>query len=162
MMARKKKRTNERSDITVNLDGTADWMLSAHGAIKGLYTGLFKFRCALTPLQQIAANREYRELLGENITFAEEHVTFVTYALTQLKQRIVEAPPFWSATKSGFPGDIEDSDILQIVLEAAVQSELKYREVLTERRAEALEKAKKAAELALDKKKKDKEEELKE
>lgn len=159
-MARKKNKTDERPDITVNTDGTAEWMLSQHGPIKGLYTGLFKFRCFLTPLQQIAANREYRELLGQNITFAEEHVTFITYALTQLKQRILEAPPFWESTKSGYPGDIEDDVILQQILEAAIQSEIKYKVVLEERKLDALDKAKKAAESILQKKKQEKEKEL--
>jgi hypothetical protein len=160
-VAKKKKIEDERPDITINVDGTSTWMISQHGPIKGLYTGLFKFRCYLTPLQQIAANREYRELLGQNITMADEHITFVTYCLTQLKQRIIEAPPFWNSTTSGFAGDIEDDNIVAQVLEAAIQSELKYKKVLEQRRIEAVERAKKAAEEALARRQKEKEEEIK-
>lgn len=159
-MARRKKKTQDRTDIIINVDGTANWTINSHGPIKGLYTGLFKFKCYLSPLAQIAANKEYRELLGDNMTFADEHVSFVAYALTQLKQRIIDAPAFWSSTDSGMVGDIADDIILQEILTAAIDAEVKYKNILEERRIDALDRAKKAAEAALAKRKKEKEEEL--
>lgn len=138
--------------INVTFDGTtASWELRAEGPLNGTYTGKFKFRCFLTPTQRIAANREYRELLGSNPTLVPEHESFLAYALTQLKYRIIEAPPFWTSTSQSSPyaGDIADENIITEVLNAAVEAEVQYQKQIKQRTLEALERAKKAAEKIL-------------
>lgn len=127
-------------------NNVAIWHMRMEGEISGTYVGTFKFRCFLTPTQRIAANREYRELLGNNPALAPEHESFLAYALTQLKHRIVEAPPFWDTKTSSFAGDIPDDNVISAILEAAVSAEVKYREQLKKRKEEAVEKAKELAE----------------
>lgn len=131
------------TDEIVIEGSTASWDLRAEGPIEGTYAGKFRFKCYLTPSQEIAANREYRELLGANPLQAPEHVSFLAYALTQLKHRIVSAPPFWDATKEdSISGDVADHEIISKVLDAAIAAEEKYRKSLVDRKKEALEKAK--------------------
>lgn len=127
---------------------TAVWELNAKGAISGSYTGKFRFRCYLSPVQKIAANREYRELLGSSPAFAPEHESNLAFALTQLKYRIIESPPFWSSTKQnvGMEGDIADDNIITMVLDAAIAAEVKFRKQVKERTDNALAKAIAAAE----------------
>lgn len=136
-----------RSDILIE-GHNAIWNIASLGEINGTYAGEFVFRCFLTPTQQIAANREYRELLGSNPTLAPEHESFLAYALTQLKYRIVSSPPFWSATSqiNGMAGDVVDEEIITQVLDTAIDCQKKYREQIQERKLEMLEKAKAAAE----------------
>lgn len=133
----------ERSDIILE-GNTAKWDLKVDGDINGTYTGEFRFRCFLTPLQQISANREYREMLGANMTMAPEHESFLAYCLTQLKYRVISSPPFWGS--SSVPGDVPDDNVLLAVLDAAISSETKFRGQIKKRKEEAIEKAKKAAE----------------
>jgi hypothetical protein len=131
----------------IKIDGNiATWDIAAQGIINGTYTGQFKFRCYLTPLQQIAAGRDYRELIGANAALASEHETFIAYGLSQLKYRVISAPPFWSAGLSEFMGDIADENIISLVLNAAINSELKYKEIMQIRQKDAIKKARDAAE----------------
>jgi hypothetical protein len=140
----------ERSDIKVE-NGLAMWEINRDGDISGLYRGMFTFRCYLDPISMIKANREYRDLIGPNYISAPEHETFLAYALTQLKYRVVKGPPFWSSTVegSGFSGNIPDENIISEVLNAALDSEILYRKQLKDRKDTALDKAKKAAEAML-------------
>ncbi len=146
--------TNEdltnRSDIKIE-GNVAVWELKAEGDINGTYMGIFKFKCYLDPLEQIKANREYREMLGLNPLTAPEHESWLAYALTQLKYRVVSAPPFWTSTLdvSGIPGNIPDENILSDVLAAATDAEVKYRNQLKKRKSSALDRAKRAAEKLL-------------
>jgi len=128
-----------RSDIQIS-GTTATWEMRLEGEISGTYTGVFKFRTYLTPLQSIGANREYRELLGVNPLSAPEHESFLCYALCQLKYRVIEAPPFWSATlqSSTMAGNIPDESIISSVLEAAINAETMYKNQLQERKLAAL------------------------
>jgi hypothetical protein len=140
-----------RSDIIIE-GNQAKWNILHVGAINGTYTGQFVFRCTLTPSQKIAANRDYREMLGPSPTFADEHVSFMAYALTQLKYRIVSAPPFWTSSQqlTGIDGDLEDEDVIEKVLDAAVHAQLKYKKQLEQEKKDAIEKAKAAAQRMLD------------
>lgn len=126
----------------------ATWDIRKEGSINGTYTGTFTFRCYLTPSQKIAANREYRELLGPQMTMTPEHESFLAYALTQLKYRVITAPPFWNTeSKLGVSqGDLPDEEVIAEILEAAFAAELKYKEQIKQRKEEALQKAKEAAE----------------
>lgn len=131
----KKTKKDEYSDIA--LDGEiSTWNLDAQGLIKGTYRGIFKFKCYLDPIEQISCNREYRALLGDNPSFVPEHENFLAYALTQLKYRIIEAPPFWTATAQNghnWAGNVPDENILSRVLDAAVRSEEKFKLGLKDR-----------------------------
>lgn len=142
--------TPERSDIKIE-GNVAVWELKSQGDINGTYIGVFKFKCYLDPMEQIKANREYREMLGLNPLTAPEHESWLAYALTQLKYRVVSAPPFWTSTLdvSGVPGNIPDENILGEVLSAATDAEVKYRNQLKKRKLSALDRAKKAAERLL-------------
>lgn len=140
----------EFNDITIDGD-VATWQLRAEGDLLGTYSGIFKFRCYLTPMQEIAAGRKRRELLGVNPFAADEHESFMAYALSQLEQRILSSPPFWTATipTSGIAGDIPDNDIITKILDAAVNAQLKYKQEKDNQKKESIERAKKAAERIL-------------
>lgn len=137
-----------RSDIIIE-NNVASWDINLLGDINGTYVGTFKFRCYLTPTQQIAANREYRELIGPHPTFAPEHESFLAYALTQLKYRILSAPPFWNSVVGGTPGDIPDENVLTAILDAAVSAETKYRGLLKKRTESAINRSKSILEKAM-------------
>lgn len=149
-MAEKQEKFVPRSDIIIE-GHQAKFNLAALGAINGTYTGEFIFRCILTPSQKIAANREYREMLGANPTLAGEHETFLAYALSQLKYRVISAPPFWTSTLqiNGIAGDIPDEEIITQILDAAIHAQLKYKHELEKRKMELIERAKTAAEKIL-------------
>lgn len=140
----------DRSDIIIEGE-TATWPINMEGDIQGTYTGTFRFRCFLTPVQKLTASREYRELLGSNPSLALENDVNLAFSLAQLKQRILSAPPFWTSSVqvSGHSGDIPDENVINAVLDAAVSAELKYRKQLKKRKEEAIQKAKKAAEKML-------------
>lgn len=136
------------SDITVNLeDGTATYTLKHHGQVGGTYIGVFKLLCSLNPIQYIEADKDYRELLGKNAELASTHADTVAYALSQLRQRILESPPFWNEKGGRYGGaHLKDHEILEIMLEAAVKAEIKYRRELQAKHEEAVSKIKAALE----------------
>lgn len=139
-----------REDIQI-VGSEAIWTCHIQGTVSGTYTGTFKFRCFLTPLQRIAAGREQRALLGESRTFIDtpdyEHEAFLAYLLTQLKYRIISAPPFWvtAGINKSHEGDIPDENVLQEVLEAATDAELIYKRNLKKLKEEAIQKANQGA-----------------
>lgn len=140
---------DDRKDITIEDNDTATWTLSAIGDMRAsTYIGKFRFKCFLNPTDKIAANREYRELLGANPTLTPEHESLLAYALTQLKYRVVSAPPFWtqSVGSTSYAGDIPDENIITTVLNAAIDSEVKYKNTIKKRTEEALKRARLAAE----------------
>jgi hypothetical protein len=151
----------------INLDdihlsgGIATWEFRIEGGISGIYSGSFKFRCYLTPLQKIAAGREQRALLGESRAWVEtadyEHEAWLSYALTQLKYRVVSAPPFWTTAgiNKSHEGDIPDEEVLEKILDAAVRAELKYKKELKKRKDDALEKANIGAKIVEEQQKKE-------
>jgi hypothetical protein len=137
----------DRTDIIIE-NNVATWELRTDGDISGTYQGIFKFKCFLDPMEQIRANREYRELIGPHHLTLPEHESFLAYALTQLKYRVLSAPPFWTSTQSvsGISGNLPDENIISEVLTAAMDSEIRYRGQLKKKKTEALDKARKAAE----------------
>lgn len=148
-MADEKIEEKERSDILIE-GNVGTWEMSLQGDVQGTYIGMFRFKGFLTPTQQIAANRDYRELLGANPTMVPEHESFLAYALTQLKYRIVSSPPFWSAASgSGLEGDLPDENVISAVLDAALATEIKYRNHLKKKKIAAITRAKDAAEKAM-------------
>lgn len=146
MLTEKEEESLNRTDIVIE-GSTATWNLRLDGPIKGTYVGAFRFKCFLHPLQKIASSREFREIMGPTPSFANEEESFLAYALTQLKYRIVNAPPFWkSENPAAMDGDIADENIIAAVLDAALVSELKYKTQIKKRKLDAVSRAKGATE----------------
>jgi translation initiation factor 2B subunit (eIF-2B alpha/beta/delta family) len=135
----------------------ATWDCNLIGSINGSYVGTFKFRAYLNPIQKLSASRMYRELLGNSQLPASPTEDNLAFAISQLKHRIVEAPPFWSSGSD--LGTIPDEEVLMSILDAAIASEIMYREDIKNKKQEAIEKAKKAAEKILQNKESDQESE---
>lgn len=152
----------QKEDLKIE-NGVATWEMRMDGTVAGTYVGVFKFRCYLTPTQRIAAGTEQRALLGSNMALADVHESFLAYALTQLKQRIVSAPPFWTSANptSSLPGDIPDEEIIEAVLDAAIRAELLYKQQLKDKKEASLVRANKGVEI-IEEKQKDEEEDLNE
>ena len=91
------------------------------------YMGTFKVKCLLSPLEEIQADKTYRSLLGDNSHLALAHVRQYAFALSQLQQRIIEAPPFWQNEYIG-GGHILDQNIISEVLNKAIEAQEKYIE----------------------------------
>lgn len=150
MLNEAEEKSLERSDIIIE-GNTATWDMRIEGDINGTYAGAFRFKCYLSPLQQIAADRERRELLGSQPLYASEHESFLAYALTQLKYRIVTAPPFWaSANPATLAGDIADENVLAAILDAALGAEMKYKSQLKKKKLDAVNRAKVATQAAME------------
>ena len=139
----------ERSDIVIE-GNQATWEIRTEGLIQGTYSGTFRFRCFLNPMQQVAAGRDYREMMGPNMGLAPEHESFLAWSLCQLKYRIISAPPFWG-NESGIigGGNLPDEEIVPMVLDAAMAAENKYKDSLRKRKEEAIKRAKMAGEAIL-------------
>lgn len=85
------------------------------------YMGSFKCKCLLSPIEQIKADKMYRDLLGNNSHLASNHVSQLCYALSQLSHRLIETPPFWEG--SGIAGShIEDESVILQVLESSLEA----------------------------------------
>lgn len=139
--------SDENEDIKIEGD-VATWEMRMEGDIEGTYVGVFKFRCYLTPLQNIAAGTEQRALLGANMALATEHDSFLAYSLTQLKQRVIQAPPFWSSAgvNKSHNGDLPDENVIEAILDAAIRAEIKYKAERRKGKEEAIVRANKAIE----------------
>lgn len=135
------------SKYKISIEGNVGtWeMFNTQGDVNGTYTGTFKFRCMLTPTQKIAAGREMRDILGPQMLLASENDSNVAFALTQLKYRIISAPPFWK-TGGAYDGDILDSNIIMEVLDASIDAEVAYLDSLKQKKIDAIKRAKAAAE----------------
>jgi hypothetical protein len=92
---------------------------------KNSYMGTFTVKCLLSPMEEIAADRRYRDLLGQNSHLAQEHIRQQAFGLAQLEQRIIEMPPFWE--NSVLPGGhIEDPNVLMEILDVAILAQEEY------------------------------------
>jgi hypothetical protein len=138
------------TDNDFTLDGsTATYILPpTQGDIQGTYTGTFVFRCFLDPIRQLQAGREYREYLGKHAVLATEVDDNLSFALSQLKHRILKAPPFWTSTiqDSGIAGNLPDLNIIVLILQAAMRAENLYKEKMVELRESILDRTIKVAE----------------
>jgi hypothetical protein len=112
------------------------------------YSGTFQFRCILDPIRTLQAGREYRELLGKNAILAEDNDVDLAWALTQLKHKVVKAPPFWSSTlqDSDFAGNLPDLNIIAMAMEASSVAEQIYKEKMGEEKEAILKRTIKVAE----------------
>ena len=125
-------------EITLN-GSTGTYFLDMVGKIGGRYVGKFIMRCYLTPIERIACDREFRDLIGKIQTGVDPNVEYLAFALTQLKYRIVSYPPFWDNGDTPIPGgQIADREIIEDLLGAANDAETKYSESLIEKHEQSL------------------------
>ena len=143
----------DNNDILIE-GSQATWrMPRMEGDLGGTYTGVFVFRTFLDPLRQIQAGKEYRALLGDLAINAGDAESNLAFALTQLKHRIIKAPPFWESTlqDSGIAGNVGDLNIIAAVLDAAIRSENLFKEKIQKERDAILERSIKVGEQLLPK-----------
>lgn len=92
---------------------------------KDSYMGTFKVKCLLSPLEMIASDKRYRDLLGANSHLAQESIRQQAFALAELEQRVIEMPAFWE--NDSLPGGhIKDTNVLLHILDMAVEAQEKY------------------------------------
>lgn len=132
-------------DFIFNADNTISWEINTSGQILGTYRGIFKFRAFLNPQQILNAGKDYRKMLGDAPQLAPPSEESLAYVLSQLKQRVIEGPHFWNPITAG--GDIPDQNVLNEILEAAIEAEMQFRAS----RLKKLEKAKEQIEKAIQK-----------
>lgn len=107
-------------------NATATYNLNIVGDIhRQTYLGTFKFKCILSPLEHIDADKLYRRLLGEHALTASDRARNHAFALAQLKYRILEYPPFWEH-KILNGGSVEDPNVIIDVFNHAIDAEEKY------------------------------------
>lgn len=89
------------------------------------YMGTFRVKCLLSLLEDIEADKLYRQLLGDNSHLASEHVRQQAFALAQLSKRVIEAPPFWENSRLG-GSHIKDANVIVEVLDKAIEAQNTY------------------------------------
>jgi len=94
---------------------------------KQSYMGTFRVKCLLSPLEEIAADKRYRDLLGNNSHLAQEHIRQQAFALAQLEQRVLDMPAFWENDNIA-GGHIKDDNVLLEILDKAIEAQQKYIE----------------------------------
>jgi hypothetical protein len=108
------------------IEQTATFTINVVGKhSKDSYMGTFKVKCLLSPLEEIAADKRYRDLLGANSHLAAQNVRQQAFALSQLEQRVIDMPAFWE-NESLPGGHIKDVNVLLHVLDLAVEAQEKY------------------------------------
>lgn len=130
-------------DLTVSPDGTAIYTMNEEGPIQGSYKGTFTLRCYLSPLDSLAAGRQFRDLLGQFGDSAGEQDRYLAFCVSQINKRVIKGPPFWNA--SDIAGNIPDLNVLSVILDRSLTAESVYKQRLTTKKAEALAKAQNAA-----------------
>ena len=116
------------NNITLNDDGFGSFDYCSVGNItKQSYIGTFKVKTILSPMEFIKADKLYRELLGQNLHYASNLAQNYAFALSQLKQRIVEFPPFWEDRELN-GSHVKDDNIVMEIMELAAETEALYRE----------------------------------
>jgi hypothetical protein len=147
----------KRDDIHIE-GNTARWNINCEGPILGSYRGTFHFAAFLSPSQILAVGRLYRELLGPNSATSLAREDNLSQILSQLKYRVLAPyPPFWSTyvSEEGLMGDIPDTNVLSIIFDASLDSQLKYMAILEDKKDKALKKAKQAGESIIEEKDED-------
>lgn len=94
---------------------------------KQTYIGTFKVKCILSPLEEIEADKIYRELLGNNYHLSDETIKQKAFALAQLQVRVLQQPFFWENDRLG-GGHIPDSNVILEILDKAVEAQEMYIE----------------------------------
>lgn len=111
------------AEFTVNLIGAAS---------KESFMGTFTVKCILNPIEEIKANKLYRELLGEtNPHLATEDIHNLALALAQLKYRIIKSPAGWKYQE--IDGGHLDANIVLHVFNLAIDARIKFHKEANKR-----------------------------
>lgn len=109
------------------LDNIAEFEFHGKGKVTGqTYHGKFRVKCVLTVLEEIQADKIYRNLLGDNLIYASQEIRELAFALSQLNVRVIEGPYFWKDLNLG--KDFQDKNILFELLNMATEAQVKYLE----------------------------------
>ena len=123
---------------------TATYPMNLVGSRTGeTYIGEFKFKCLLTPIEKIEADKQYRKLLGENMIMASDTAKSLAFALSQLQFRILEAPPFWDSRVLGGSHIMDDNIIIE-AFNKSVEAEEQFMEAVQKKAKEIEERLQKA------------------
>lgn len=91
------------------------------------FMGEFCVKCVMSPLDHLKADRLYRELIGSvNPHLASQEAKNFAFALSQLKQRVLEAPDFFK--HSEIDGGHLDSNVLIDIINSAIEAEEEYKD----------------------------------
>jgi len=89
--------------------------------------GEFCVKCVTSPIDMLKADRLYRELIGPtNPHLASQDAKNYAFALSQLKQRVLESPDFFK--NSEIDGGHLDSNVLIDIINMAIGAEEEYKE----------------------------------
>jgi hypothetical protein len=90
------------------------------------YVGEFRVKCILSPLDLLAIDRDYRELLGPiNPIMASGDANNIAFALSQLKHRILAYPPFWKG--DSWDGGHLPKKVLYSILDHSIEVQDKFK-----------------------------------
>jgi len=94
---------------------------------RSTYKGAFEVKCLISPLELIRSDALYRKLLGDtNPNYASDYVGSLSYALSQLKYRVVSSPA-WYSNGTDIDGSHIDDAILLKIFDDAIECEAEYR-----------------------------------
>jgi len=113
-------------DIIINLDGTAEFFIDTEDEFKQTVRGKFIVKCYLSPIENIKADRFFRQLLGEHLEHANKNARDSAFALSQLKYRIIKHPPFWAGEE--IDGENVGIKVLIEIMNKALESQELYIE----------------------------------
>lgn len=144
-MAKKKEKANL---VSINLEeATATFRISAElGAVtRQTYDGVFTVRTLLEPFRKLASGRTQRALLGSMAQHATDHEHNIAFALAELQQRVLSAPPWWDSMPDlEVRGSaVRDENIILMVLDSAIEAQAQYSKDLHKSSAEAIKALKK-------------------
>ena len=105
------------------------------------YTGTFKVKCLLGPLERFRADEIRRELLGSNAKEASSLVHDMAIIFSELSLRIIDGPIWWFSNPQGtYPGiHIKDQNVWESVFSEAVKMESQYKQEIREKADKAKE-----------------------
>jgi hypothetical protein len=90
------------------------------------YIGEFKVKLILSPLDLLAIDRDYRELLGPvNPIMASSDANNIAFALSQLRHRILSYPSFWKG--NSYDGGHLPNNVLYAILDASIEVQDKFK-----------------------------------
>lgn len=91
------------------------------------FMGEFCVKCVMSPLDHLKADKLYRELLGSvNAHLASQDAKNYAFALSQLKQRVLESPDFFKNRE--LDGGHLDSNVLIGLVNQAIEAEEEYKD----------------------------------
>lgn len=90
------------------------------------FMGEFCVKCVLSPLDYLRADRLYRELLGSTSPhLASKDAQNYSFALSQLKYRVIESPPFFKNKE--LDGGHLDANVLVDLINLTIDAEAEYK-----------------------------------